>query len=83
MILRGRRQAQFNLLRLKSQPVGPIITFVRCDFDEKDLAKRLEDVRYLSDSNEYSFFSGTFGGRIVSFLGTGSGPASLLTAYTN
>ena len=76
----GQASGRFNILRLKSQPAGPLITFVKSDFDEKDLAKLLNDVRYLSKSNEYSLFSGTFGQKTVNFLGTGSGSASLLTA---
>lgn len=71
---------RFNILRLKSQPAGPLIAFVRCDFDERDLEKLVKDTRNLSDSNEYSLFSGTYGRKTVNFLGTGSGPASLLTA---
>lgn len=77
---RTQRLDRFNILRLKSQPTGPLITFVRCDFVEKDLVKLLDGVRYLSKSNEYSLFSGTYGQKKVNFLGTGSGPASLLTA---
>jgi uridine phosphorylase len=65
---------------LKSQPRGALITFVRSDFDEKDLLKLVKDARYVSESNEYSLFSGTCGRKNVSFLSTGSGPASLLTA---
>lgn len=80
MTRRAGRPDRFNILRLKSQPTGALITFVRCDFDEKDLEKLLRNVRYLSESNEYSFFSGTYGRKNVNFLGTGSGPASLLTA---
>ena len=75
-----QKSKRFNLLRLKSQPNGPIITFVKCDFSEKDLVKLVRNTRYLSDSNEYSFFSGTYKGKTLSFLGTGSGPASLLSA---
>jgi uridine phosphorylase len=76
----ARKWNRFKLLRLKSQPSGPLITFVRCDFDEKHLTKLMRNVRYLTESNEYSFFSSTYNRRNVNFLGTGSGPASLLTA---
>jgi uridine phosphorylase len=80
MTKRAERKNRFNLLRLRTQPTGPLVTFVRCDFDEKDLVKLVRNVRYFSSSNEYSLFSATYGRRTVNFLGTGSGPASLLTA---
>lgn len=80
MTRRARRPTQFNLLRLKSKPTGALITFVKSDFDEKNLEKLVRDVRYLSESNEYSLFCGTYMRKNVNFLGTGSGPASLLTA---
>lgn len=80
MTSRTQTLDRFNILRLKSQPTGPLITFVRCDFDERDLVKLVKDIRDLSESNEYSLFSGTYGQKTVNFLGTGSGPASLLTA---
>ena len=80
MTHRTQRPDRFNILRLKSQPTGAVITFVRCDFDEKDLVKQLKDVHYLTESNEYSLFSGRYGRKKVNFLGTGSGSASLLTA---
>lgn len=80
MTYRTQRLGRFNILRLKSQPTGALITFVRSDFNEKDLAKLVRDVYYLSESNEYSLFSGTYGRKNVNFLCTGSGPASLLTA---
>lgn len=80
MTHRTQRLDRFNILRLKSQPTGPLITFVRCDFDEKDLVKLVTSLRYFSESYEYSLFSGTYGRQTVNFLGTGSGPASLLTA---
>jgi len=78
--LTNRASDRFNILRLKSQPAGALISYVKCDFDEKDLAELLDDVHYLSKSNEYSLFSGTYRHKTVNFLGTGSGPASLLTA---
>jgi len=71
---------KFDILRLKSHPIGPVITFVKTDFDEKDLIGLLRDVRFLSVSNEYSLFSGVYRRKTVNFLGTGSGSASLLTA---
>jgi len=75
-----KRADRFNILRLRSQPKGALIAFVRCDFDEKALVRLLDGVRYLTNSDEYSLFSGGYGQKIVNFLGTGSGPASLLTA---
>ena len=80
MSYRDKKPGGFNLLRLKAQPTGAIITFVRSDFDESDVAKLVRNVRYLTESNEYSLFSGTYGQRKVNFLSTGSGPASLLSA---
>jgi len=77
---RKRGPDKFDLLRLKSQPIGPIITFVKSDFEEKNLVRLVENVHFLSVSNEYSFFSGVYGRKVVNFIGTGSGSASLLTA---
>jgi uridine phosphorylase len=70
----------FNLLRLKSKPVGPLIVFVKSDFHEKDLRKLLRNAHVLNHSDEYSVFSGTYLHTVVNFLGTGSGSASLLSA---
>jgi uridine phosphorylase len=70
----------FNILRLKSRIVGPLIVFVKSDFQEKDLKKSLKNIHDFSKSNEYSVFSGTYRHDVINFLGTGSGPASLLTA---
>jgi uridine phosphorylase len=69
----------FDLLRLKSKPIGPLIVFVKSDFHEKDLRKLLRNTRVLNHSDEYSVFSGTYRHSVVNFLATGSGPASLLT----
>jgi uridine phosphorylase len=70
----------FNILRLKSRIVGPLIVFVKCDFQEKALKKFLKNIHNFSKSNEYSVFCGTYQHKVINFLGTGSGAASLLSA---
>ena len=74
-----RKLERFNLLRLKGELTGPAVVYVKCDFDEANLRGLLRNVENLSDSGEYSVFSGTYNGKHVNFLGTGSGPASLLS----
>ena len=69
----------FNILRLKSKPSGPMITYVKSDFEESALKKSVSDVRYLSESDEYSVFSCTYKQQELNFMATGSGSASLLT----
>jgi uridine phosphorylase len=70
----------FNILRLKAKPLGPVVTYVKSDFDEEDLKRLGSDIRSLTDSEEYSIFSMTRNGRNLTFMGTGSGSPSLLTA---
>jgi len=75
-----RNLERFTILRLKSEPSGPVVVYVKCDFDEKRLSGLLKNPKNLNDSGEYSVFSGAYAGKQVTFLGTGSGSASLLTA---
>lgn len=69
----------FNILRLKRKPSGPLITYVKSDFDESALKSSVSNVRYLSESDEYSVFSCTYKQQELNFMATGSGSASLLT----
>jgi hypothetical protein len=57
----------FNILRLKSRIVGPLIVFVKSDFQEKDLKKSLKNIHDFSKSNEYSVFSGTYRHDVITF----------------
>lgn len=70
----------FNLLRLKAKPLGAVITYVKTDFEEQALKELGSNVRNLTSSEEYSIFSMTHDGRNLTFVGTGSGGPSLLTA---
>lgn len=75
-----RKPERFDILRLKSELTGPIVVYVKCDFDDGRLRGFLKNLKNLNNSGEYSVFFGTYGGERINFLGTGSGPASLLTA---
>jgi uridine phosphorylase len=75
-----RKIERYNILRLKSELSGPLVAYVKCDLDENRLRGLLRNVKNFSNSGEYSVFSGSYYGKHVNFLGTGSGPASLLTA---
>ncbi len=71
----------FNILRLTSKPTGPLITYVKSDFEETALKSLGHQVSYLSRSGEYSVFTLTHEskGLNLTFMATGSGSASLLT----
>ncbi|HXY82079.1 MAG TPA: hypothetical protein VEH56_00050 [Candidatus Saccharimonadales bacterium] len=69
----------FNILRLKRKLSGPLITYVKSDFDEAALTQLVQNPCRLSESGEYSVFSCLHEGKEINFMGTGSGPASLLT----
>lgn len=69
----------FNILRLERKPSGPLITYVKSDFDESALKKSCSNVRSLSRSDEYSVFSCSYRQYPLNFMATGSGSASLLT----
>jgi uridine phosphorylase len=75
-----RKLGRFDILRLKSELTGSLVVYVKCDFDDGRLRGLLKNLKNLNNSGEYSVFSGTYGGERINFLGTGSGPASLLTA---
>lgn len=70
----------FNLLRLKGKPKGAVITYAKSDFEESVLRKLGNNPRTMNRSEEYSVFSLTCNGRELTFMGTGSGSASLLSA---
>jgi uridine phosphorylase len=69
----------FNILRLKRKLSGPLITYVKSDFDETALTQLVQNPSWLSESGEYSVFSCFYEDKEINFMGTGSGPASLLT----
>lgn len=70
----------FNLLGLKSKPQGTVITYVKSDFRESDLKQLGDNPRTTNHSEEYSVFSLIRNETDLTFMGTGSGSASLLSA---
>jgi uridine phosphorylase len=70
----------FNILRLNRKPSGPVIAYVKSDFEDADLKTLGSNLRHISRSEEYAVFTlADRTGRDLTFMGTGSGAASLLT----
>jgi uridine phosphorylase len=70
----------YNLLRLKQELSGPVITYVRTDFKDEHILKGCGKAGLLNDSLEYPVFSTTYKSRRFIFMVTGSGSSNVLTA---